>query len=60
MKYGLSKINIRLFTQQVGWLGGKGVELYPWGPRINFTLDIRYGQHWNNYQMFYTYLNYLG
>jgi hypothetical protein len=34
MKYGVNKINIILFTQQVGWLGGKGVELHPWGPRI--------------------------
>jgi hypothetical protein len=28
MKYGVNRINIRLFTQ-VGWLGGKGVELHP-------------------------------
>jgi hypothetical protein len=32
MKYGLNWINIRLFGQQMGWLGGKGVELHPWGP----------------------------
>jgi hypothetical protein len=32
MKYGLlNRINIKLFSQQVGWLGGKGVELHPWG-----------------------------
>ncbi len=29
MKYGLNKINIKLFRQQVGRLGGKGVELHP-------------------------------
>jgi hypothetical protein len=23
MKYGLNRRNIRLFSQQVGWLGGK-------------------------------------
>jgi len=34
MKYGLNKINIRLFTQQVGYLGGKGVELHPWDLKI--------------------------
>jgi hypothetical protein len=34
MKYGLNKINIKLFTQLVGWLGGKRVELHYWGPRI--------------------------
>jgi hypothetical protein len=28
MEYGLNKINIKLFTQEVGWLGGKGIELY--------------------------------
>jgi hypothetical protein len=27
MKYGLNKRKIILFTQQVGWLGDKGVEL---------------------------------
>ncbi len=30
MKYGLNKINIRLFTQQVGWLGDDRVELQTW------------------------------
>jgi hypothetical protein len=34
MKYGLNIMKIRLFTQQVGWLDGKGVEFHPWGPRI--------------------------
>ncbi len=34
MKYGLNKINTKLFTQQVGWHGGKGVEFHHWGPRI--------------------------
>ncbi len=34
MKYGLNKINTKLFTQQVGWLGGKRVQFCPWGPRI--------------------------
>jgi hypothetical protein len=35
MKYGLNKINVRLFTQQVRWLGGKRIEFDLWGPRIN-------------------------
>jgi hypothetical protein len=26
MKHGINKINIKLFTQQVGWLNGKGIE----------------------------------
>jgi hypothetical protein len=34
MKYGFNRINIRLFTQQVRWLGGKEVEFHPWGPKI--------------------------
>jgi hypothetical protein len=34
MNYGLNKINIKLFTQQGGWFGGKGVELYFWGLKI--------------------------
>ncbi len=29
MKYNVNRINIKLFTQQVGWLVGKGVELHP-------------------------------
>jgi len=28
MKYGLNRISIKIFTQQVWWLGGKGVELH--------------------------------
>jgi len=34
MKRGLNKMNIRLFTQQVGWFGRKGIEFHPWGPRF--------------------------
>jgi hypothetical protein len=34
MKYGLNRTNIKLFTQQMGWLGDKGIEFHPWGPRI--------------------------
>jgi hypothetical protein len=34
MKCDLNKIKIKSFTQQMGWLGGKGVEFHPWGPRI--------------------------
>jgi hypothetical protein len=30
MKYGLNKINIRLFTQQVWWFGGNRVEFQTW------------------------------
>jgi len=36
MKYGLNKINTRLFTQQAGWFGGKGVQFHPWGLKIKF------------------------
>jgi len=34
MKYGLNIIKIKLFTQQVEWLNGEGIELHPWGSRI--------------------------
>jgi hypothetical protein len=34
MKYGVNRINIKLFTEQVGWLGGKAVEFHLWGPRV--------------------------
>jgi hypothetical protein len=33
MKDGLNRIKIILFTQ-MGRLGGKGIELHPWGSRI--------------------------
>jgi hypothetical protein len=33
MEYGLNKINIRLFRQELGWLGGKEIELHTWDPR---------------------------
>jgi hypothetical protein len=36
MKCGLNRIKIKLFTQQMGWLDGKEVELHPWGPNIKF------------------------
>jgi hypothetical protein len=29
MKYGLNKINIKLFSQQVGCLGGEGIQFHP-------------------------------
>jgi len=34
MKYGVNTINSRLFTQKVGWLGGKGVKFHTLGPWI--------------------------
>jgi hypothetical protein len=46
MKYGLNRINIKLFTQQVRWLGGKGVKFHPWVEGFNFTNAMCCGQHW--------------
>jgi hypothetical protein len=37
MKYCLNIIKSKLFTQQVGWFGGKGVELHLWALKSNFT-----------------------
>jgi len=36
MKYGPNKINIRLFTKEMGWVCGKGIELNPLGSNIEF------------------------
>jgi hypothetical protein len=37
MKYNIvNKINIKLFIEQVGWLGGKGFEFHPWDSMIKF------------------------
>jgi hypothetical protein len=30
MKCGINRMNIETFTQHVGWLGGKRVELHLW------------------------------
>jgi hypothetical protein len=60
MEYGLNKINIRLFTQEVGWLGCKGIELHILGPRNKLHMWICYGQLWNIDRIFCTYLDYLG
>jgi hypothetical protein len=40
MKYGLNKINLKLFTQQAGWLGGKGIQSILGVEGSNFTNDI--------------------
>jgi hypothetical protein len=51
MKYGLNKINITLFTQQVGLFGDKKVEFHPWGPRIKLhkcQLWRSTSQYWPN------------
>jgi hypothetical protein len=34
MKYVLNRINTKLFTQQIKWLGGKGIQFHPYSPRI--------------------------
>jgi hypothetical protein len=36
MKYDVNRINIRIFTQQVGWPSGKGIELHHYNPKIKF------------------------
>jgi hypothetical protein len=47
MNYGLNRIHIRLFGQQVGWLGGKGIQFHPWVQGSKFANDMCCGQHWN-------------
>ncbi len=49
MKYGL-----RLFTQQVEWLGGKGVQFDPWDPKIKLHELHCNGQQWNIDRIFHT------
>jgi hypothetical protein len=61
MKYGFSRINIKLFTQQVRWLGGKKVEFHPWGRKIKLHKWHAFGQHWNiDWIKIHAYLDYLG
>jgi len=40
VKYGLNKMHSAIFSHQVGWFDGKGVDIHPWGLRINLTSDI--------------------
>jgi len=48
MKYGLNKINIKLFTQQVGWLGDKWIQFHPWGLNIKLHKWHSWSQQWPN------------
>jgi len=59
MKFGLNRINITLFTQQMGWLGGKNMNSIFGVQGSNFRNDISCGQHHNIGRIFHTYLNYL-
>jgi hypothetical protein len=47
MKYALNKIKIRFFTQQVGWLGGKGMNSILGVQGSSYTNDMCCAQHWN-------------
>jgi hypothetical protein len=38
MEYGLNKINIRLFTQEVGWLNGKWIEFKEQTSHVTFIV----------------------
>ncbi len=50
----------QILVQQVGWLGSKGVDLHPWGSRINSHNDMGCGQQWDVDQIFHTYTVNLG
>jgi hypothetical protein len=45
MKYGLNKINTKLFTQKVRWLGGKEINSILGVQGSNFTNDIVVGNN---------------
>ncbi len=45
IKYGLNRINIGLFTQEAGWLGGNWIKLHTCVEGSNFTNDIHCFQH---------------
>ncbi len=59
MKYGLNRINIKLFTQQVGSLVVKELNCILGVQGSNFTNAMCFGQHWNIDGIFCTYLDYL-
>jgi len=40
--YGLHRMHFTIFSHQVGWVDGKGVDIYPWGLRIQ-------PHKWHNY-----------
>jgi hypothetical protein len=40
IKYGLNIMHSIIFSYQVGWFDGKGVDIHPWSPKSNFTSDI--------------------
>jgi hypothetical protein len=55
MKYGLNRIKNKLFTQQVRWLGGKGVDFRSLGSKDQTSqMTLICFQHWNIDQIVFT------
>jgi hypothetical protein len=48
-------MHITSSPQQAGWLGGKRVDLHPWGQASIFMNAMGCGQCWNVDQIFPTY-----
>jgi len=46
IKYELNKIHCTIFVHQVGWLDGKGIDIYPWGLRFKPHKGHNCGQQW--------------
>jgi hypothetical protein len=34
VKYGVNRMHFTIFSEQMGWFDGKGVDIHPWGLRI--------------------------
>jgi hypothetical protein len=55
VKYGLNKMHSTIFAHQMGWLDGKGIDIYPWGLTIKphklcniFDAWTSHGQTWTH------------
>jgi hypothetical protein len=40
IKYGVNKMHLIIFSHQVGWFDGKGVDIHPWAEGSKVISDI--------------------
>jgi hypothetical protein len=40
IKHTINKLHPTIFSHQVGWFDGKGVDICPWGLRLKLQSDI--------------------
>jgi hypothetical protein len=54
VKYEVNKVHSTIFSHQVGWFDGKGIDIHPWGLRIKPHKWRGCGQRWSIDHMYPT------